>query len=167
MSGVLSRLAGRLRTGDLVTGISRLLALACLVGLVGMLPWLSGKDPALTILRATSSDREPTPEVLESIRRSIGIDGGPLHVIGHWLAGVARGDLGRSWVSGADVGPDAVDAFGVSLSLMAAEQAILVTGAAIPLAHERVIQGEASGVTGAERDPDERALITSATTVKK
>ena len=77
MSGVLTRLAGRLRTGDLVTGISRLLALACLVGLVGMLPWLSGKDPALTILRATSSDREPTPEILDSIRTSIGIDGGP------------------------------------------------------------------------------------------
>ena len=111
MNGVLTRLAGRLRTGDLVTGISRLLALACLVGLVGMLPWLSGKDPALTILRATSSDREPTPEVLASIRTSIGIDGGPLHVIGHWLSGLARGDLGRSWVSGAAVGPEAVDAF--------------------------------------------------------
>lgn len=52
-------------------------------------------------------------------------------------------------------------------AIMAAEQAILVTGAAIPLAHERVIQGEAAGVTGAQRDPDERALITSATTVKK
>ena len=130
MNGVLTRLAGRLRTGDLVTGISRLLALACLVGLVGMLPWLSGKDPALTILRATSSDREPTPEVLASIRTSIGIDGGPLHVIGHWLAGVARGDLGRSWVSGADVGPDAVDAFGVSLSLMAAALGVGVVVAA-------------------------------------
>ena len=130
MSGVLSRLAWRLRTGDLVTGISRLLALACLVGLVGMLPWLSGKDPALTILRATSSDREPTPEILNSIRKSIGIDGGPLHVIGHWLAGVARGDLGRSWVSGADVGPDAVDAFGVSLSLMAAALGVGVIVAA-------------------------------------
>ncbi|MEG8104679.1 MULTISPECIES: ABC transporter permease subunit [Actinomyces] len=127
---MLTQVAGRLRTGDLVTGISRLLALACLVGLVGMLPWLSGKDPALTILRATSSDREPTPEVLESIRQSIGIDGGPLHVIGHWLAGVARGDLGRSWVSGADVGPDAVDAFGVSLSLMAAALGVGVVVAA-------------------------------------
>ena len=130
MNGVLTQVAGRLRTGDLVTGISRLLALACLVGLVGMLPWLSGKDPALTILRATSSDREPTPEVLDSIRTSIGIDGGPLHVIGHWLAGVARGDLGRSWVSGADVGPDAVDAFGVSLSLMAAALGVGVVVAA-------------------------------------
>ena len=130
MNGVLTQVAGRLRTGDLVTGISRLLALACLVGLVGMLPWLSGKDPALTILRATSSDREPTPEILNSIRKSIGIDGGPLHVIGHWLAGAARGDLGRSWVSGTDVGPDAVDAFGVSLSLMAAALGVGVIVAA-------------------------------------
>ena len=135
MNGVLTRVAGCLRGRyDVVAGISRLLALACLVGLVGVLPWLSGKDPALTILRATSSDREPTPEVLESIRRSIGIDGGPLHVIGHWLAGLARGDLGRSWVSGAAVGPEAVDAFGVSLSLMAAALGVgLVIAAALVL----------------------------------
>ena len=135
MNGVLTRVAGRLRDRyDVVAGISRLLALACLVGLVGVLPWLSGKDPALTILRATSSDREPTPEVLESIRRSIGIDGGPLHVIGHWLAGLARGGLGRSWVSGAAVGPEAVDAFGVSLSLMAAALGVgLVIAAALVL----------------------------------
>ena len=52
-------------------------------------------------------------------------------------------------------------------AIMAAEQAILASGAAIPLAHERVIQGEAAGVSGAQRDPGERALITSATTVKK
>ena len=135
MNGVLTRVAGRLRDRyDVVAGISRLLALACLVGLVGVLPWLSGKDPALTILRATSSDREPTPEVLESIRRSIGIDGGPLHVIGHWLAGLTRGDLGRSWVSGAAVGPEAVDAFGVSLSLMAAALGVgLIVAAALVL----------------------------------
>ena len=117
---MLTRLAGSLRRYDVVAGTSRLVALVCLIGLVGMLPWLSGKDPALTVLRATSSDREPTPEVLESIRKSIGIDGGPLHTMGRWLAGLVRGDLGRSWVSGAPVGPDAVDAFGVSLSLMAA-----------------------------------------------
>ena len=146
MSGVLSRLAWRLRTGDLVTGISRLLALACLVGLVGMLPWLSGKDPALTILRATSSDREPTPEILDSIRKSIGIDGGPLHVIGHWLAGVARGDLGRSWVSGADVGPDAVDAFGVSLSLMAA-----ALGVGVIVAAALVLPALRDGLRGSPR----------------
>ena len=134
MSGVLTRLAGSLRRYDVVAGTSRLVALVCLIGLVGMLPWLSGKDPALTILRATSSDREPTPEVLASIRKSIGIDGGPLHAMGRWLAGLVRGDLGRSWVSGAPVGPDAVDAFGVSLSLMAAALGVgLVIVAALVL----------------------------------
>ena len=134
MSGVLTRLAGSLRRYDAVAGTSRLVALVCLIGLVGMLPWLSGKDPALTILRATSSDREPTPEVLESIRKSIGIDGGPLHTMGRWLAGLVHGDLGRSWVSGAPVGPDAVDAFGVSLSLMAAALGVgLVIVAALVL----------------------------------
>ncbi|OLO85268.1 ABC transporter permease subunit [Actinomyces naeslundii] len=144
---MLTRVAGRLRDRyDVVTGISRLLALACLVGLVGVLPWLSGKDPALTILRATSSDREPTPEVLESIRRSIGIDGGPLHVIGHWLAGLTRGDLGRSWVSGAAVGPEAVDAFGVSLSLMAA-----ALGVGIVIAAALVLPALRDGLRGRPR----------------
>ena len=147
MNGVLTRVAGRLRDRyDVVAGISRLLALACLVGLVGVLPWLSGKDPALTILRATSSDREPTPEVLESIRRSIGIDGGPLHVIGHWLADLARGDLGRSWVSGAAVGPEAVDAFGVSLSLMAA-----ALGVGIIIAAALVLPALRDGLRGCPR----------------
>ena len=147
MSGVLTRVAGRLRTGhDAVAGISRLLALVCLIGLVGMLPWLSGKDPALTILRATSSDREPTPEVLESIRKSIGLDGGPLHVIGHWLAGLARGDLGRSWVSGAAVGPEAVDAFGVSLSLMAA-----ALGVGLVIATALVLPALRDGLRGCPR----------------
>ena len=126
------RLARRIaRRYDGVAVASRVLALASLVALVGCLPWLSGKDPALTILRATSAEREPTPEVLESIRRSIGLDGGPLRSIGHWLGGVARGDLGISWVTGSEVGPEAWDAFGVSLSLMGAS---LLVGLIVALA---------------------------------
>ena len=50
-------------------------------------------------------------------------------------------------------------------AVIAAERAILDTGAAVPMLHERVIQGEAAGVTGAVRDPRERALITVGTTV--
>ncbi|MCZ2805318.1 ABC transporter substrate-binding protein [Modestobacter sp. VKM Ac-2983] len=50
-------------------------------------------------------------------------------------------------------------------AVIAAEQAILDTGAAVPMLHERVIQGEAAGVSGAVRDPRERALITADTTV--
>lgn len=46
---------------------------------------------------------------------------------------------------------------------MQAEAAVLATDAAIPLLHERVIQGEAAGVLEVARDPRERSLITGAT----
>lgn len=48
-------------------------------------------------------------------------------------------------------------------AIMAAEQRILATDAAIPLLHERVIQGEAVGVHQAARDPRERTLVTPQT----
>ena len=50
-------------------------------------------------------------------------------------------------------------------AIIAAEAAILATGAAVPMLHERVIQGEAETVSGAERDPRERTLITEHTTL--
>ncbi|WP_339110133.1 ABC transporter substrate-binding protein [Thioclava sp. GXIMD4216] len=50
-------------------------------------------------------------------------------------------------------------------AIIAAERAILATGAAVPLLHERVIQGEAATVSGAIRDPRERQLITEQTTL--
>lgn len=48
---------------------------------------------------------------------------------------------------------------------MLAEATILATDAAVPMLHERVIQGEASGVVDAARDPRERELITGRTHV--
>ncbi|MDO4243225.1 MAG: ABC transporter substrate-binding protein [Actinomyces sp.] len=51
-------------------------------------------------------------------------------------------------------------------AIMSAEALILATGAAVPLLHERVLQGEVAGLSGAERDPRERALITAATAVE-
>ncbi len=51
-------------------------------------------------------------------------------------------------------------------AIIDAEAAILATGAAIPMLHERVIQGEAAHVSGAERDPRERALITERTVLR-
>jgi len=57
-------------------------------------------DPALTVLKARSADRAPTPEALAGIRDQLGLDAGPLHLLGQWLGGLPRGDAGRSWVSG-------------------------------------------------------------------
>lgn len=48
-------------------------------------------------------------------------------------------------------------------AIMHAENLILATDAAIPMLHERVIQGESAGLRNAVRDPRERMLINAAT----
>jgi peptide/nickel transport system substrate-binding protein len=48
---------------------------------------------------------------------------------------------------------------------MAAEAEVLATDAAIPLLHERVIQGESPRVADAARDPRERILVTAGTSL--
>lgn len=52
-------------------------------------------------------------------------------------------------------------------AIMRAERRILATDAAIPLLHERVIQGESDRVRQVIRDPRERELITRETTVNE
>jgi peptide/nickel transport system permease protein len=87
---------------------------------IGLLPWLSRTDPALTILKGRSTDGDPTPETLAAIRNELGLDAGPLRLLAQWLDGLAHGDSGRSWISGAEVMPSVIDGLGVSLLLMAA-----------------------------------------------
>ncbi|WP_420122663.1 ABC transporter substrate-binding protein [Nakamurella sp.] len=48
-------------------------------------------------------------------------------------------------------------------AILQAEKLILEADAAVPMLHERVIQGEQTDVTGAARDPRERTLITTDT----
>lgn len=50
-------------------------------------------------------------------------------------------------------------------AIMAAENLILSSDAAIPLLHERVIQGESPAVSHVKRDPRERTLIDAATSL--
>ncbi|MGW0703508.1 ABC transporter substrate-binding protein [Streptomyces sp. NPDC002867] len=51
-------------------------------------------------------------------------------------------------------------------AIMGAEAAVLATDAAVPMLHERVVQGDAAGVTGAAHDPRERELVTTDTYVR-
>ncbi|MGN9837050.1 ABC transporter permease subunit [Nonomuraea sp. H19] len=111
--------------------LSRTVAVTALIVVVGLLPWLSGRDAALSLLRARSAEQEPTPEVLAAIRRELGLDGGPVPLFGGWLGGVLRGDFGRSWVDGSPVLPSILAGLGVSLTLMAA--ALTVTLALVCL----------------------------------
>ncbi|WP_234425792.1 ABC transporter permease subunit, partial [Streptomyces kebangsaanensis] len=117
--------------GTLSTALWRTALAAGLVCGIGLLPWLTHTDPALTVLKARSADRDPTPEVLADIRGQIGLDDGPLRLLAHWLGGLPRGDAGRSWLSGTEVAPTVVQALGASLLLMAAALAVAVVTAGL------------------------------------
>ncbi|MDV6260576.1 ABC transporter substrate-binding protein [Rhodococcoides yunnanense] len=49
-------------------------------------------------------------------------------------------------------------------AILDAEKLILEKDAAVPMLHERVVQGESEGITDVARDPRERTLITNHTT---
>ncbi|GAB2962633.1 ABC transporter permease subunit [Micromonospora polyrhachis] len=139
---------------SLVRLVSRVVAAAGLLLVIGLLPWLARTDPALTVLRTRSAEQEPTAEVLAAIRREIGLDAGPLALLGRWCAGLPRGDLGTSWLSGEPVGPTLAAALSVSLTLMLGAVLVTLTVAAL-LTARTAINGArrrgkpGSGTTGA------------------
>lgn len=97
---------------------SRLFALLAMIALVGLMPWLSGRDPALSLLRARSAEQEATSEALNAIRQRFGLDDGPLILLGRWFNRLLHGDAGNSWISGRPVLEGMLQATGVSLTLM-------------------------------------------------
>ncbi|MFG2966562.1 ABC transporter permease subunit [Streptomyces sp. NPDC048288] len=122
---------------------------AALVCGIGLLPLLTHTDPALTILKARSQDRDPTPEVLAGIRAQLGLDKGPFQLLAEWAGGLARGDAGRSWISGGEVAPAVLSALGASLLLMTAALAVAVcTAAAVCARTLWTGGGRRSGGTG-------------------
>ncbi|WP_320779315.1 ABC transporter permease subunit [Streptomyces sp. CRN 30] len=114
---------------QLTAALWRLLLAAALVCGIGLLPWLTRTDPALTVLKARSAERDPSPEVLETIREQLGLGDGPAHLLGTWLGGLLRGDAGQSWISGSDVLPGVLQALGASLLLMAVALVVAVVTA--------------------------------------
>ncbi|MDN0201290.1 ABC transporter permease subunit [Streptomyces sp. S.PNR 29] len=112
-------------------GLGRLAAGTALLTAVALLPWLSGNDPALTVLRARSADQDPSPEQLASVREQLGLDEGPFTHLVHWLGGLPQGDAGTSWVSGEAVLPQVTSAFAVSVTLMLGALVVTVAVAAL------------------------------------
>lgn len=123
--------ASYLPHGLLMTLVSRLITLTGIIVVIGMLPWLSGSDPAMALLRARSAEQEATPEALAAIRQSLGLDNGPVHLLINWLRGLLQGDAGNSWVSGRPVLPGMVQAAQVSLTLMLMSAAVALVLAAM------------------------------------
>ncbi|MFC5666033.1 ABC transporter permease subunit [Kitasatospora misakiensis] len=137
----------------MVRGAARALALAAVLAAVGLLPRLAGADPALAVLRARSAEQEATPEALAAVRADLGLDGGPLALLGRWAAGVARGEFGDSWVSGTPVLPSVLSGLGVSLALMGAALlvALLLAAALSGPVLVRAARGDAEPRTGGGR----------------
>ncbi|MEU5839527.1 ABC transporter permease subunit [Streptomyces diacarni] len=98
---------------------SCLLSALALLLVAGALPWLSRTDPAAAVLRARYAELEPTEQALATVRAQLGLDQGPLATSLHWWSGVLHGDLGSSWVSGAEIAPGAWRALSVSATLTA------------------------------------------------
>ncbi|RMB80532.1 ABC transporter permease subunit [Streptomyces shenzhenensis] len=127
---------------------------AALVCAIGLLPWLSRTDPALTVLKARSAERTPDPATLRAIRVELGLDEDPFRLLGKWLGGLLRGDAGRSWVSDTEVLPAVAQALGASLLLMAGAVvvAVLTAGATCArtlwLGSRRRLGGRGPGGTG-------------------
>lgn len=98
---------------------SRVLTIGGVIGLVGLLPALAGREADLAIFRARAGDAEPTPAALESVRTDLGLDRPAPAIAMDWIGGVLRGDLGSSWVSDQPVAGPVFEALSVSLTLMA------------------------------------------------
>ncbi|GGS83021.1 ABC transporter permease [Streptomyces violaceus] len=123
--------------------LTRLLCLVAVLAAVGLLPWLSGRDPALAVLRARSAEQDPTEEALDSVRRDLGLDAGPLSLLGGWASDLLRGDLGTSWVSGTEVLPSVISGLQVSLALMGASLGVALL-LACALVTPVLVRGRAS-----------------------
>ncbi|MCH8611843.1 ABC transporter permease subunit [Arsenicicoccus dermatophilus] len=113
-------------------------SVAAVVLLAGCLPWLSGQDPAQTVLRARQVERVADPAALAAVRQELDLAGDPVTGALRWGARALRGDLGTSWVGGGPVAPAALRALGVSLTL-AGLSALAALAIALVLVTPRIL----------------------------
>ncbi len=90
------------------TLIRRLLILPLILLLTSvaifLLPYLTGIDPTLSIIRARIGERTVDPAAVEQLRRDFGLDRSLAGQYLVWVGDVAQGDLGFSYVSRTPVG---------------------------------------------------------------
>ncbi len=115
----------------IISTTSRVATILSVIFLLGILPLLSGRDIAASVFRARYSEGEMTPEVLEGIRRELGLEGGPVGAFVVWFGNAIQGDLGNSWITRKPVLPEMLQALGNSLTLMIASLVVGVVLGAI------------------------------------
>jgi len=119
--------------------------------LVGALPWLSGADPARSVLRAREEEGAPDAAALEAVRAQLDLPANPLAGTLGFLGRLVTGDLGTSWVSRTPVADTVLPALGISLtvagtaSLVALLLAALLTVPALLRAADGRLRGGGVG----------------------
>ena len=99
--------------------LSRLLSLAGVVVLIGLMPEIAGIDPAQSILRARAGAQQlMTPEALQSIQNDLQLNRSALQRLCDWLLLALQGDFGGSWVDGSSVSKSILQTAKTSLLLM-------------------------------------------------
>ena len=81
-----------------LTGTTVLIVLGGLL-FAAVLPWLSGRDIAVSVFRARESERTPDPEVIENIRQELDLPSNPIDGIQRFFVGFVHLDFGVSWVN--------------------------------------------------------------------
>ncbi|PSW09151.1 transporter [Photobacterium sanctipauli] len=109
----------------LMPWFSRLLSLAVVVVLVGLMPEIAGIDPTQSILRARTGNQQLiTEEALQAIRVDLQLDRSALERLWDWLSHAMQGDLGYSWVDGSPVMQSVQQTATTSLFLMTSALAL-------------------------------------------
>ncbi|MDF5819874.1 ABC transporter permease subunit [Corynebacterium felinum] len=91
------------RPGILLRRFLRGLVFPCTLVAAGVLitaalPFITGRDLALSVFRAREAEREPDPVVLEAIRNELDLPDSAWSGLIQWLARASQGDFGVSWV---------------------------------------------------------------------
>lgn len=108
-------------------GTALLQGLAAVV-LVFLVLRLLPADPATQFAGSSS----PSPTELAATRHRLGLDESTLAQLGHFLSGLAHGDLGTSWATSTPVADQIVDAFPVTIQVVIASF-VLTLLIAVPL----------------------------------
>lgn len=99
--------------------VSRLLSLAGVVVLIGLMPEIAGIDPAQSILRARAGAQQlMTAEALQAIQDDLQLNRSALQRLWDWLLLALQGDFGGSWVDGSSVSQSILQTAKTSLLLM-------------------------------------------------
>ena len=80
-------------------------------------PMIGGEDPARTILQANSPNLDLDPNMVEAMRKELGLDEPLVAQYLNWLGSALTGDFGKSFANRQPVAGEITRALGVSITL--------------------------------------------------